>query len=421
MSNSVKVDRSQVVSDLFSYKLIRSDEKNIRLATERVLGGLDSIPQIYDEVSFLGIEVEVEGLDEERRDFDSVFWDIKEDGSLRNNGWEFVSVPIRGNAVYAALKTLDSSLRKYRGVDFSDRTSVHVHVNVRDMEVESLINMLLIYLVFETILYKHVFDACGKKRDDNIFCVPIGDVGQSLGLAQALSFFEKGNNLHALHRITANWRKYSGLNLIPIRSFGTIEFRHLGGISNPEKILTWINLLLSMKKYASEIEYTNLKQEILNLNTNSMYEVFTKRVFKRHADHILKYNVRYELEKGVILVKYLLSIMGAKHEHLTEEKFDRSSFKAFFEMASGKKLVEIQKKTPEEMSLQELENEYAKISRQKQTLALELSTDELTRGFNDEIINALSEKLALYDKTLDIISKLYHAKKNELKNVKANF
>ena len=376
MSTLKNINRQETLSDIFSFSLMKNMEKSVLEATSNLLNKEETLPFLVDDTTFIGIEVEVEGLDEGNFPDMRPFWAIRGDGSLRNNGMEFVSTPMRGKSLIVALKELEKVLKeRYPNHDFSDRTSVHVHINVRTMLCETFINFLLLYCVFESVLYKYVFDSCGKKRDTNIFCVPLQETGHSLCLDDAIRIFEKGDNKTSLVRLSQTWKKYSGLNLIPIRSFGTTEFRHLGGISSTEKILGWINLLLSMKIYAENTSYQFLKETVLGLNTNSMYEMFTKDVFGRTSTDILKYNVKEELEKGVIYVKYIFESSKRRMRVITEDEVDKSSFKMFLEkqLDTGK-LKKKQKKSFQEMTREELEKQYLSLSNLivEQTLSINL-------------------------------------------------
>lgn len=362
--SKLRINREQLVSDVCSFPLLRSWEKEVTEATEIVTKeyGLENT-HVADDRTFVGIEVEVEGI---TRVFEKIkpFWTTKEDGSLRNNGLELVSLPIRGRAIPAALEILSRELRDVNPKhDFSERTSVHVHVNVRDISVEALFNYLLTYLVFETAIYKVVFDFCGKKRDENIFCVPIQESGDFMGLRSALDYLERGRNQDALSHLHHGWKKYSGLNLVPVTTFGTVEFRHMGGTSNSKRLLSWINILLSMKEFACGVSYDTLTNRIMELNTNSLYESFTKEVFSHQADNILRYNVKEELERGVNYVKTMLAEEDWEDKVKIDEKFDGSGFSAFFKK-KGIELVPLKPedtRDPKELTDRELDAEYLRL------------------------------------------------------------
>ena len=107
---------------------------------------------IINDAYIFGIEVEVENVPNPRvQYFHRPYWGLTADNSLRNNGVEFVSLPLKGYQVEAAPKQLANSLPKEH--QFSERTSVHIHMNVRDLTIEQIVNLMLIYTSLENLLF----------------------------------------------------------------------------------------------------------------------------------------------------------------------------------------------------------------------------------------------------------------------------
>jgi len=217
---------------------------------------------VVDKNTYLGIEVEVENV--QRYNHASPYWKIIEDGSLRNSGREFITPPIRAWRVEHALSTLFNK-EINEDVDFSERTSTHIHMNIRTLTVKQLEALIVTYLVFEKVLFNYV----GNDRYNNIFCVPIveTDIGENL-----LGLIQNKNP-------SVDWQKYTALNLLPIMEKGTIEFRHLNGTGNIKHIITWINLILSLKKFALQKTPDYIWSRIATLNTTSEYRLFGEEVF----------------------------------------------------------------------------------------------------------------------------------------------
>src|SRR5258708_1191940 len=105
-----------------------------------------------DPKTLVGIEVEVENVMYINPNIPLAFWQITEDGSLRNNGREFKTLALPLKYVESALKQLSEGLNP--NVDFSVRTSVHVHQDVRGMAMSQLIGLLLTYISVESLLFK---------------------------------------------------------------------------------------------------------------------------------------------------------------------------------------------------------------------------------------------------------------------------
>lgn len=218
---------------------------------------------IVDKNTYVGLEMEIENVECFVHN-GSPYWRLTEDGSLRNHGYEFITPPIRAWRVEHALHQL---LTKQipPDVEYSDRTSVHVHINVRTLTVPQLEALVLTYLLFEKTLFSWI----GHNRYENIFCVPICETNMGLMLDGLI----QRNNPHI------TWQKYTALNLLPITEKGTIEFRHLHGTGDIKKIITWINLILSLKKFALRHEPDYIWHRIRTLNTSSEYRMFGEEVF----------------------------------------------------------------------------------------------------------------------------------------------
>jgi hypothetical protein len=63
-----------------------------------------------------------------------------------------------------------------------------------------------------------------------------------------------------------------------MESIGTIEFRHMGGTIDVPYIMDWVNMILSMRKFARTTKTEDIKKELFMLNTNSNYANFLHSV-----------------------------------------------------------------------------------------------------------------------------------------------
>lgn len=223
----------------------------------------DEIWKISSE-EIVGIEVEVENQNHRRPT--ARCWTVTEDGSLRNGGVEFVSRPIKAKDAPAAIQHL------FKGdfdqdYCFSPRTSVHVHLNMLDVPTEKVVDLLLIYSLFEKSLYRFV----GKGRWKNIYCTPITESLLLMGIA------ERG--------LGATWEKYTGLNLLPLRDKGTIEFRHMHGTIDAKKLCIWIDLITRLKAYVLSHKTEDIRRTIINFNGGQM-DVLSSEVFGNLAEFL---------------------------------------------------------------------------------------------------------------------------------------
>lgn len=197
----------------------------------------------------VGIEIEVEG--ENLKAVLNNTWVTHNDGSLRgeypNQAAEFVlAKPIPINKVYSSVASLIRSLGPKAEFQFSERTSVHVHVNVLEMEWDKLLNFIYTYMILETVLYQFH----NPSRMGNRFCLRVVDAEGIIDLVGSLIKYEKD----AQHEINQGNAKYAGINLSSIFRFGSLEFRGMDGNIDPNRISLWCSILLNIRDWANKQE-----------------------------------------------------------------------------------------------------------------------------------------------------------------------
>lgn len=222
---------------------------------------------------------------------------VDRDGSLRGSAYEFISNPMQSRHALPALQDF-LTWAQFNEENYSDRCSVHVHVNCTDMEMEQISNVALLYTVAEEIMFEFV----GRHRESNIYCIPWSHCRAHYDLIQ----YFLSRPAEQLKR----WNKYTALNLIPLSSYGTVEFRQMHGTADFGKLQQWINMIGAIFAMAKSVELKDLIAEIKSLNTTSQYEGF----FQRMLGGQLPYNETYrqKMEDGVIFAKYSLISMNKK-------------------------------------------------------------------------------------------------------------
>ena len=237
---------------------------------------------------------------------------VERDGSLRGVAYEFISQPMRSEHALAALQDF-LAWGEFTPENYTDRTSVHVHVNCTDMELEQISSLALLYTVAEEILFEFV----GGHRESNIYCIPWSHCRAHYDLVQNFLANPTGQ--------LKKWNKYTALNLIPLASYGTVEFRQMHGTADFPKLERWINMIGSLVAMAKATPLEGLVEEIKTLNTTSQYDAFFQRMF----NGTLTYDDRYRqrLEEGVIFAKYSLITMGrAKRKAAAPTPMDDAEF-----------------------------------------------------------------------------------------------
>lgn len=199
---------------------------------------------LVDSETMLGVEVEVEGCKSNNlssKDRESGYWTAKEDHSLREGGMEFVfSEPLFGTDVVQAVTYLMETA-KTRKWKISERTGIHAHVDMRGMELSKFQNFCILYALVEPAIYRWV----GEGRDRNIHCLPWYAADADLDMIAGV-FKEPNLGVGFIKQMN----RYSGLNLNSLQQFGTAEFRHLKTTFDTQRMLDWLNIILSLKRAA---------------------------------------------------------------------------------------------------------------------------------------------------------------------------
>jgi hypothetical protein len=236
----------------------------------------------------MGVELEIENFPVPVDEATAVGMDFTTDGSLRNSGVEAITRP---NHPAALLNIIKAMWAKYEinEKNFSDRTSIHVHCNVLHFTADQIKTLVILYSLTEEIL----FDFVGGDRRDSIFCVPWYDAGVHTG------------NYNRVWTNAADWQKYTALNLQPVATQGSVEFRHMYGHANFEVLTNWLTILKEFMSTAEHGNSTEIYKRVMELNTSSEYASFLRQVFPTTADILMTNSPNWEqhLIRGVIEAK----------------------------------------------------------------------------------------------------------------------
>lgn len=236
-----------------------------------------------DEI--IGIEVEVENVRRVGDGLSSV-WQITEDGSLRNAGREFITFPIKAKyATHALDNLMNEGLSK--DCSFSPRTSVHIHLNVQDLETAQVVDLTMLYTLFE----EHLFRFVGRNRIRNPYCVPITQTNLLSGLVR--------------RGLSTRWEKYAGFNLLPLLDKGTVEFRHMHGSPDVTKLSNWISLIVGMKEWIKKHSSASIRKRFHAI-THDDVPSLAQEIWPKHC-HLLKWEKAEEFYTSMLFVKYLLA------------------------------------------------------------------------------------------------------------------
>lgn len=184
----------------------------------------------------VGIEIECEGKNLPKAI--PSYWKAIKDGSLRGESMEYIlQKPVDRKSVSNFLKYLNKRLvMNDAEVIDSPRTSVHVHVNVSDLNLIQVYNFALLYLIFEDILTEYA----GEGRVGNLFCLRAKDAEDIIDWLTLTAGKAKWED-------DPEAMRYASLNVCSVRKFNSLEFRALRGTMDTDIISEWVSILLAIK------------------------------------------------------------------------------------------------------------------------------------------------------------------------------
>jgi hypothetical protein len=216
------------------------------------LCGLGEIPN--DLKGQYGIEVEIEARDGQRLPGGVDSWYKEQDGSLRGNSVEYILCkPYDFRAAKLAVAHLRKTLQDSH-VDVLDsfRTGVHIHINCLDKTVNQVCGILAAYSVIENLIVRW----CGEDREGNYYCLRASD---------STVIIRHYQDLYANGFVPSiDVAKYSAMNICPLNSLGTIEFRAMQTYPNLAHIEELLNILDTIVAFANNRSAKDVVKDILD-------------------------------------------------------------------------------------------------------------------------------------------------------------
>jgi hypothetical protein len=199
---------------------------------------------------FVGIECEIEAITDHGR-AEQLGWRVTTDGSLRNNGHEYISNPVSIPVASTMFKKLHGTISTGTFDPFSQRTSIHVHANCANMKLKEVRDTVWLYALFEEAF----FLMCAPDRRDNIHCTPLTET--------YLPSIYSGS----ISNMISRWHKYTALNLKPLTKQGTIEFRHMHGHADDVLMDEWLLIIRNLLATAKEapLDSTLLQEDNIKM------------------------------------------------------------------------------------------------------------------------------------------------------------
>ena len=193
-----------------------------------------------------GVEVECEG--ENINSDCPVGWKAVDDGSLRgvfpHGRCEFVfTQPASLKTTIKRVNEL-AEAQKDAKLNFSFRTSVHVHVNCQALTWNEYCAFIYASLLLEGVLSQY----CGEGRINNRFCLRVADA--EMIVANIRRVFEGGPDMMRVMR--DGEVRYGFINMAATNKYGSLEFRGMRGTLDTKVLETWITALYNIRSFAQE-------------------------------------------------------------------------------------------------------------------------------------------------------------------------
>lgn len=226
----------------------------------------------------VGIEIEVEGINLPKS---PKGWVPHRDGSLRGEeSMEYVlSRPVAREQVGDYLDRMHKAYKQAgTRVDESNRTSVHVHINMQNYHITQVFNVITAFVMLEPMLVHF----CGEEREGNLFCLRTQD---------AEWFF---TCIEQLVTGRVNWRRgwrsndmrYAAINLASLTKYGSLEFRSMRGTRDMTLIEQWVGILLRIKDEALKYD---TPVDIIESLSGIGAEQFVRDFMGKDRDIVLTY------------------------------------------------------------------------------------------------------------------------------------
>jgi len=267
---------------------------------------------------YYGIEVEVENV-APLLNFGSIngtLLRVEIDHSLRNEGRELISCPMKGDDIPLFLHLIYSAIpEKYLKNAFCWRTGLHVHCDVTQWNVVDLLKFFLVYLYVEPFVFKDIKDRFGVDRRFSVYTTPWNDMSISNELQWTYSTIRRKDNpdvndsllvsqFFDFLKVSSDYR-YVALNYANIPTIGTIEWRMFPGTTDPLDIMRWMSMIDNTLNYVEKHSLEEICDTLSILNTSSGYVDTYKQILGTAVE--LSPSLFRELEKSVANIKILLS------------------------------------------------------------------------------------------------------------------
>lgn len=280
----------------------------------------DADPKWPLPTCYIGLELEFENAvnkDVVKAHINPRLIEFKEDTSLRGPNVELVcAVPCYGGDLTAAIKELEMIVAEFKRVNGADlllnkRTSLHVHIDVRDLSFEEFRRFKMLGIIFERALIHY----CAPEREYNNFCLPT---------YRAESMRDTYAQLLVNERYLKNYApqasKYMAINYLPLIEFGSVEFRMHQGTLDMRELREWVSIIQLLKKAAVEMNFQTPTELLVHVSKLGAKEL-TNQVFGEFAEKLSYPELEADILHGARFVQDLLLYNDLQAVDMRKEDF----------------------------------------------------------------------------------------------------
>lgn len=284
-----KVLNNRPVMELLERQHVRAMEAGRGQATRKLAAN-----------DLIGVEIELEDFRGERARVREA-WDEHGDGSLVD-GREFVLYPPRsGDKLVEAIDMFFNAGFRYSG---GERTSVHVHIDMTDgILVGQFRSLFAITFLLEDAIY-HIAD---EHRKWGGYSSPLIDMAPTrmnkILAATTENAFSAGVGGQD------HEDRYYGFNCVALKKHGTMEFRYFPCTDNKTVLLSWVNLVLELKKAA--LQYNDPEQFLDLITDEAAVTAWVQANLPKSAAGLLEYMDRGDVLDRKRLLKAIINDKNA--------------------------------------------------------------------------------------------------------------
>jgi hypothetical protein len=234
----------------------------------------------------IGLEFEVECFNKPNIEL----WSKDIDHSLIEGCEYILKKPLNGDELLKAIDNLYTTLN----IDTTNyRTSIHIHLDVRDLNIFQIMELIRLYVALEDVFYIDDY------RKESPYCIKLG----SYNFLNNFSIVTESSFLYHC----SNSFKYLGLNLNSIIKYGSLELRTLPLITDKDEFIKYLNYFMSLKKYVLNDDSPLVGNLIKNTTSDNILQLVLGEKININISGCLKNAMRIakDFESTNYLSKFL--------------------------------------------------------------------------------------------------------------------